>query len=81
MDIKDEIIKTIELLIDKKIKTSPSDVPAVVLGISRNKYKVSVNGIEYLVNDGVRLQPSIGTSVWLHCPNGNISKAYIAALR
>lgn len=82
MDIKTEIIKTIELLIDKKIKNNPMDIPTVILGVtSKGEYKVNIDGVDYFVNDGILLRPSVGTKVWLHCPNGKISDAYIAARR
>ncbi len=81
MDIKQEIIATIELLIDKKISSAPSDIPAVVLGVRRDKYHVNINGVDYYLKDGVNLNPKIGTAVWIHCPNGKLNAAYIAAKR
>lgn len=81
MDIKNEIIKTIELLIDKKIQSSPTDIPTVILGVEKDKYRVKINGADYRVSDGILLHPTVGTKVWIHCPNGNISQAYIAAKR
>lgn len=81
MDIKNEIIKTIELLIDKKLSSNPVDIPTVVLGVLKEKYRVNVNGVDYYVSDGIMLHPAIGTKVWLHCPNGKIADAYIAAKR
>jgi hypothetical protein len=81
MDIKNEIIKTIELLIDKRLNSNPVDIPAVVLGTHKDKYKVNIDGADYYVKDGILLHPTIGTKVWVHCPNGKITEAYIAAKR
>ncbi len=81
MDIKAELIKTIELLIDQRVPKTVSDIPTIVLGVKGNKYLVKIDGVERYVKDGVQLHPTIGTAVWLHLPNGKISDAYIAALR
>ena len=81
MDIKNEIIKTIEILIDKRIPKGFQDIPTVILGQQGNKYKVKIDGVEHWVKDGVQLHPAIGKSVWIHLPNGKLTDAYIAALR
>ncbi len=81
MDIKNEIIKTIEVLIDKKISSTPTDIPTVVVGVRGDKYQVNIDGATYYVKDGVGIAPKIGTAVWLRCPNGDIKAAYIAARR
>lgn len=81
MDIKKEIIKTIEVLIDKKISSTPLDIPTVILGVRGDKYLVNVDGANYYVKDGVNINPKIGSAVWLHCPNGKIGAAYICAKR
>lgn len=81
MDIKNEIIRTIEVLIDKKISSNPTDIPTVIRGVRGDKYVVNVDGAEYLVKDGINLHPTVGMAVWLHCPNGKIGAAYIAAKR
>ncbi len=81
MNVKQEIIRTIEILIDKKIDSSPTDIPTIVLGQSGRKYKVQIDGVERLVPDGINLCPTAGTKVWLRCPNGKIQDAYIAAKR
>ena len=81
--IQDELIKTIQLLIDKSIgNRTRSDVSTVILEISNGKYKVPIDGVEYWVKDGIGLNLSVGTHVWVHIPNGNptqMNQAYICA--
>lgn len=81
MDIKNEIIRTIEILIDQRVPKGIQDIPTIILGTKGNKYIVKIDGVERLVKDGVRLHPSKGQAVWVHCPNGKISEAYISAFR
>lgn len=81
MDIQNEIIQAIDILIQKRVSSTPMDIPTVVLGVDGDTYKVNIDGIEYSVKDGINLNPTVGTKVWLHCPNGKINQAYIAAKR
>lgn len=81
MDIQNEIIQAIDILIQKRLPTTRMDIPTVVLGVEGDKYRVNIDGIDYNVKDGVNINPTIGTKVWLHCPNGKINQAYIAAKR
>ena len=81
MDIQNEIIQTIDILIAKRVSTAPMDIPTVVIGVDRDLYKVSIDGYEYNVKDGVGINPTVGTKVWVHLPNGKINQAYIAARR
>lgn len=80
--IAEEILKTIDLGIQERIaKLQNNDIPSVVTEIKNNKYKVAINGLEKYVKDGVNVSPTVGQSVWVHLPNGNIRDAYISALR
>ena len=82
MDIQKEIIDSIDILIAKAVsKYQFLDIPSVVTEVKGNKYKVTINGIEKFVKDGVGVSPTIGQAVWVHLPNGNIKDAYICALR
>lgn len=51
--------------------------------ISSDKYKVTINKIDYWVKDGVNINPTVGTAVWVRMPNGNhsMNDAYICAKR
>ncbi len=73
------------MIINKKLeKVINNDKMAVVTGTKMHgrklKYKVQIEGGEYLVNDGIGLKPEPNTRVWVHIPNGNLENAYIAAL-
>ena len=82
MDIKGEILKSIEIMVQKAIeKNQTLDIASVVTDIKNNKYKVIINGSEYWVKDGVGINPSIGMPVWLRVPSGNYSLMYICAKR
>lgn len=80
--IAEEILKTIDLAIQERVsKLYNTDIPSVVTEIKNNKYKVTINGLEKFVKDGVGISPTVGQAVWVHLPNGNIRDAYISAFR
>lgn len=81
MDIQNEIIQAIEILIKKNLPPSRLDIPTVVLGIEGDTYLVQIDSGNYYVKDGINLNPTIGTKVWVHLPNGKINQAYISAKR
>lgn len=83
MDIQGEIIKTIDIMIAKRLEKSQisTDVASVVQEISGTKYKVTINGTKSWVKCGTNLSLNIGTPVWVHIPNGNINDAFILAYR
>lgn len=81
MDIQNEIIKTIEIMVAKRVSSTPMDIPTVVIGVEGDYYKVNIDGADYSVKDGINLNPTVGTKVWVHLPNGKINQAYIAAKR
>lgn len=83
-DTNKYIIDSIEMFINKKLeRVINNDRMAVVLGTKAHgrkvKYRVQMDGGEYLVNDGIGLKPEPNTRVWVHIPNGNLENAYIAA--
>ena len=67
MSIQDEIIKTVETIVQKYLNKQiiSRDVVSVVTGISGNKYKVNIDGTDYWVKDGIGLNLTIGTQVWI----------------
>ena len=81
MSIQDEIIRTIETIVEKYLrKTNISqDVTTVVTAISGDKYKVRINTSEYWVKNGVGIELSIGSQVWVHIPNGKLNDMFIMA--
>ena len=67
MSIQDEIIKTVETVVKKyldNLKIS-RDVPSVVTAISNNKYKVEFDGEIHWLKDGIGLNLTVGTQVWV----------------
>ena len=83
MDIRDEIIKSIEVMVDKSLENQKTTVtkPAIVESIKNNKYKVTVDGTSIYVYDSVGCDPTIGAGVWIQIPNGDIGNAFITGLR
>ena len=67
MSIQDEIINTVETVVKKyldNLKIS-RDVPSVVTAISNDKYKVEFDGEIYWLKDGIGLNLTVGTQVWI----------------
>ena len=67
MSIQDEIMNTVEIIVQKylsKLKI-PRDVVSVVTEISGDKCKVNIDGINYWVKDGIGLNLTVGTAVWI----------------
>ena len=83
MDIRDEIIKSIEVMIDKSLEDQKNTTtkPAIVESINNDKYQVSLNGTTISVYDSVGCDPTIGAGVWVQIPNGDIKNAFITGLR
>ena len=83
MNIQEEIFKSIESIISKQSSSVPlMDFPTVILGAEgKEKYKVKINGIERTVKDGIGLNPTPGTAVWVHAMNGDFAQLYIIGRR
>ncbi len=85
MNIQEELINSIKIMIDKKLdgRLYNIEIPSVVTEISKNKYKININGKDYWIKDGVNINPTVGTAVWVRTPNGNsnMNDAYICAKR
>ena len=67
MSIQDEIINTVETVVKKyldNLKIS-RDVPSVVTAISNNKYKIEFDGEIHWLKDGIGLNLTVGTQVWI----------------
>ena len=67
MSIQEEIIKTVEIIVQKymtKLKIS-RDVVCVITDISGDKYKINIDGTNYWVKDGIGLNLTVGTQVWI----------------
>lgn len=82
MTVQEEILNGIETIIQKAInRLDNRDASSVVLEIKNNSYKVTINGADYWIKDGVGVTPAVGTSVWIYIPFGNIKNAYICGLK
>lgn len=84
MSIQDELIKTIELMIDKKISDRMNlDVQSTVIDVKDGKYQIMLDGATYWVYDAVGCSPTVGSAVWVHTPNNrnNMTQAFIIGLR
>lgn len=67
MTIKDEIKQSIRMIVKKEIQNLniSRDVTAVVMEIKGDKYKVSIDGADYWLKDGIGLNLNVGTQVWV----------------
>lgn len=67
MTIKDEIKQSIRMIVKKEIQNLniSRDVTSVVMEIKGDKYKVSINGADYWLKDGIGLNLNVGTQVWV----------------
>lgn len=84
MSIQEEILKSIDIMVQRAIKKYQiTEVASVVEAVNGEKYTVSLDGNRFDVKDGINLKPSVGTPVWIKLPNGtgNLSGAYIMAKR
>ena len=80
MSIQDEIINTAETVVKKyldNLKIS-RDVPSVVTAISNDKYKIEFDGETHWLKDGIGLNLTVGTQVWIRIVG---KEMYIASKR
>ena len=80
MSIQDEIIKTAETVVKKyldNLKIS-RDVPSVVTAISNDKYRLEFDGKVHWLKDGIGLNLTVGTQVWIRIVG---KEMYIASKR
>ena len=80
MSIQDEIIKTVETVVKKYLDNLQisRDVPSVVTAISNNKYKIEFDGETHWLKDGIGLNLTVGTQVWIRIVG---KEMYIASKR
>ena len=80
MSIQDEIIRTAETVVKKYIGrlNISRDVISIVTAISNDKYKVIIDGTEHWLKDGIGLNLTVGTQVWVRVVG---KEMYIASKR
>lgn len=81
LTIKEEIIKSIDEIVEKRVQNLSRDASGVVLEIKNKKYKVNIDGADHWIKDGVGINPNVGTAVWIYKPYGQIRNAYICGLK
>lgn len=82
MDLQEELLKAIEIIVDRKIiNSSPvQTVTSIVKDKRDGKYYVAINGADYWVTNGTNITFNIGSAVWVHVP-GDLNNAFIIAKR
>lgn len=84
MSIQQEVLRSIEIMVQESIaKFQNTELASVVEEVNGSEYIVSIDGNRFAVKDGINLQPTVGTPVWVKCPygRGNMTGAYIMARR
>lgn len=84
MTIKDEIIKIIEILLNKEIKKIKADktYPSVITSVLDGKYVVTLNGSNYTVKCAIpNVELKSGQQVWVTVPCGDLKEMFIFGLR
>ena len=83
MSIQDELLNTIETFVQKAIKKQSTNrvIPSVVTVVENGKYKVSLDGNDYMIKDAVGINPTVGMGVWVMIPDVGIGQAFICGKR
>lgn len=80
MNIQDEILKSIDLIVQKALeKYKDNDVIGMVTAVNGDVCTVSINGASYNVKNGIGINLTPGNQVWLRIPNNNYKNMYIAS--
>ena len=56
-------------------------MPSVVTGVENGKYKVNIDGDNYMIKDAVGIDPTVGMGVWVMIPDMGIGQAFIVGKR
>lgn len=84
MTIKDEIIKTIEIMVNKEIKKIKTDktYPSVITSVEKGKYVVTLNGSNYTVKCAIpNIELKTGQQVWVTVPCGDLKGMFVSGVR
>ncbi len=83
MSIQDELLSTIETYVQKVLNkmTLTRVIPSVVTGVENGKYKVNIDGNDYMIKDAVGINPTAGMGVWVMIPDVGIGQAFICGKR
>lgn len=83
MTIKDEIIKTVDIMVKSAFKNIKTDktLPAVVTSAVNGKYVVAIDGTNHTVKCAIpNLELKVGQSVWVKIPNGDFGGKHICGV-
>ena len=84
MTIKDEIIKTIDIMVKSAIKKIKMDktYPSVITSVEKGKYVVTLNGRNYTVKCSLpNADLRVGQGVWIKIPNGDFNSKHICGIK
>lgn len=80
MDLGQEILKAMQILIDKSVeKVTKADLEGVVVEVNANYYAVLINGTNYKIKNGTNINFKVGERCLVHCINGDFTKKIIIA--
>lgn len=83
ISIADELIKTIQMMIDKKLENRKADrtYRAVVKGVDRKGYIINVLGNERVVKCSIpNIELTLGQQVWVKEPMGDYNELHICGV-
>ena len=84
MSIKEQILKSIETILDAKLRRYNADktLLSVVVSVENNdKYVVLLDGSKYTVKCSLpNADLRVGQSVWIKIPNGNFNSKHICGI-
>lgn len=85
MNIQREIIKTIDVIVQKRIEAIVGsisyDIATTVEEVVGGKCRVTISGTTYLLEVGTGISPVANDTVWVHVPNGKITNAFILGFK
>lgn len=84
MTIKEDIIKTVEIITEKYLKKYKADITfkTVILGKNENyTYKINYNNVEHDVKNGLIIDNLlVGQFVWVTIPSGEFRDMFISGI-
>ena len=82
MDIRDEIINSMDIMIQKSLEKNRQTNTRVgtVTAIQDGKYQVTIDGATYSMYDSVGCDPQVGQSVLIQTSGGSFLNAFITGL-
>lgn len=84
MTIKDEIIKTVDIMVKSAIKKIKMDktYTSVITSVENGKYVVTLNGSNYTVKCAIpNVELKTGQQVWVTVPCGDLKGMFISGVR